>query len=131
MEFRSDAAESSDISTLFFVMPVMETIRFAPPGGNPAIIVAGRVQKGQLNVGETVELISPTGEKHTATVGALVVPNDGRVDQIRVGDNAQCLLHGIDETDIERDQVLVNVRPRVSGKIKKIGEDIAITYEFT
>ncbi len=129
MEPVREDVNHSGIPKPFFVMPVAQVYLFTPPGSEPAVIVCGYVQKGELNEGDSIKLVSPSGKVYTVVAQTLVVMPDGRVEQIRAGDSAQCLLRGIDISDIEPGQVLMEVPPRTNVKVRRVGDDTMITYE--
>lgn len=111
-------------------MPAAQVYLFTLPGSEPAVIVCGYVQKGQLNAGDSIKLVSPSGKVYTVVAQTLVVMPDGRVEQIRAGDSAQYLLRGIDISDIEPGQVLMEVPSRTNVKVRRGGDDTIIICEF-
>ena len=65
----------------------------------------GRVERGQLKAGETVDIVGLQEEKKSTVVTSMEMFRK-TLDFIEAGDNAGCLLRGIAKTDIERGQVL-------------------------
>jgi len=68
-------------------------------------VATGRVERGQLKAGETVEIVGLTDEKRTTVVTSMEMFHK-TLDYVEAGDNAGCLLRGVAKTDIERGQVL-------------------------
>ena len=87
--------------TLPFLMPVEDVFTITGRG----TVATGRVERGVLKAGETVEIVGLTDEKRTTVVTSMEMFRK-TLDFIEAGDNAGCLLRGINKTDIERGQVL-------------------------
>ncbi len=87
--------------TLPFLMPVEDVFTITGRG----TVATGRVERGVLKAGETVEIVGLTEEKRTTVVTSMEMFRK-TLDFIEAGDNAGCLLRGINKTDIERGQVL-------------------------
>jgi elongation factor Tu len=67
-------------------------------------VATGRIERGVVNVGETIEII---GLKDTATTTVTGVEMFRKLlDKGMAGDNVGCLLRGMKREDIERGQVL-------------------------
>jgi elongation factor Tu len=67
-------------------------------------VVTGRIERGIVNVGESIEII---GLKDTATTTVTGVEMFNKtLPQGEAGDNVGCLLRGVEREDIERGQVL-------------------------
>ena len=83
-----------------FLMPVEDIFSITGRG----TVVTGRVERGIVNVGETVEIVglAPT----TSTVATGVEMFRKLLDEGRAGDNVGVLLRGIERDDVERGQVL-------------------------
>ena len=83
-----------------FLMPVEDIFSITGRG----TVVTGRVERGIVNVGETVEIVglAPT----TSTVATGVEMFRKLLDEGRAGDNVGVLLRGIEREDVERGQVL-------------------------
>jgi len=84
-----------------FLMPVEDVFTISGRG----TVATGRVERGQLKAGETVEIVGLTDEKKTTVVTSMEMFRK-TLDFVEAGDNAGCLLRGIAKTDIERGQVL-------------------------
>ncbi len=84
-----------------FLMPVEDVFTISGRG----TVATGRVERGQLKAGETVEIVGLTDEKRTTVVTSMEMFHK-TLDYVEAGDNAGCLLRGIAKTDIERGQVL-------------------------
>ncbi|MCE2394175.1 elongation factor Tu [Candidatus Poribacteria bacterium] len=83
-----------------FLMPVEDIFSITGRG----TVVTGRVERGIVNVGDTVEIVglAPT----TDTVATGVEMFRKLLDEGRAGDNVGVLLRGIEREDVERGQVL-------------------------
>lgn len=68
-------------------------------------VVTGRVERGRVKVGETVEIIGLAEEKKSTVVTGLEMFRK-LLDEVMAGDNVGALLRGIDKKDVERGQVL-------------------------
>ena len=84
-----------------FLMPVEDVFTISGRG----TVATGRVERGQLKAGETVEIVGLTDEKRTTVVTSMEMFHK-TLDYVKAGDNAGCLLRGVAKTDIERGQVL-------------------------
>jgi len=67
-------------------------------------VVTGRIERGVVNVGESIEIIG-LKETHTTTVTGVEMFNK-TLSTGEAGDNVGCLLRGVEREDIERGQVL-------------------------
>ena len=67
-------------------------------------VATGRVERGSLKVGETVEIVGLRPTRSTVCTSAEQFRKT--CDFIQAGDNAGLLLRGINRTDIERGQVI-------------------------
>ena len=84
-----------------FLMPVEDVFTISGRG----TVATGRVERGVLKAGETVDIVGLTEEKKSTVVTSMEMFRK-TLDFIEAGDNAGCLLRGIAKTDIERGQVL-------------------------
>jgi len=83
-----------------FLMPVEDVFTITGRG----TVATGRVERGQLKAGESLEII---GLKDTATTVATSMEMFRKtLDYVEAGDNAGILLRGVDRKSIERGQVL-------------------------
>ena len=87
--------------SLPFLMPVEDVFTISGRG----TVATGRVERGQLKAGETVEIVGLTDEKRTTVVTSMEMFHK-TLDYVEAGDNAGCLLRGVAKTEIERGQVL-------------------------
>jgi elongation factor Tu len=67
-------------------------------------VATGRIERGSVSVGETVELIGLKDTKTTTVTGIEMFQKT--LDQGMAGDNVGILIRGIQKTDIERGMVL-------------------------
>ena len=82
------------------LMPVEDVFTITGRG----TVATGRVERGQVKVGDTVELVG-LGESRTTVVTGVEMFHKS-LDAAIAGDNAGLLLRGIQRTEIERGQVL-------------------------
>ena len=84
-----------------FLMPIEDVMSISGRG----TVVTGRVERGQIKLGEEVEIIGLTTERRKTVVTGLEMFRKS-LDSAEAGDNAGALLRGIDRKDVERGQVL-------------------------
>ena len=84
-----------------FLMPIEDTMTITGRG----TVVTGRVERGQIKVGDEVEIIGLSTERKKTVVTGLEMFRKS-LDMAEAGDNAGALLRGIDRKDVERGQVL-------------------------
>ena len=84
-----------------FLMPIEDVMTITGRG----TVVTGRVERGQVKVGEEVEIIGLTTERKKTVITGLEMFRKS-LDSAEAGDNAGALLRGIDRKDVERGQVL-------------------------
>jgi len=82
-------------------MPVEDVFTITGRG----TVATGRVERGQLKLGETVEIVGLTEEKRAVVVTGIEMFHK-ELDYAEAGDNAGILLRGVQRKDIERGQVL-------------------------
>jgi len=92
-----------------FLMPIEDVFGIKGRG----TVVTGRIERGQVKVSDTVEIVGMTNEEPRKTVVTGVEMFQKILDSGIAGDNVGCLLRGIERTDIERGQVLA-----IPGSIK-------------
>jgi len=85
-----------------FLMPIEDVFSITGRG----TVVTGRVERGILKVGDTIEIIGMQEEKQTTTVTGIEMFRK-LLDQAQAGDNAGILLRGTKKDDVERGMVLV------------------------
>ena len=84
-----------------FLMPVEDVFTITGRG----TVATGRVERGQLKAGETVEIVGLTEEKKSTVVTSMEMFRK-TLDYVEAGDNVGCLLRGVNKEEIERGQVL-------------------------
>ena len=83
-----------------FLMPIEDVFSIAGRG----TVVTGRIERGVIKVSNEVEIVGIRDTKKTVVTGIEMFRKE--LDQGEAGDNAGCLLRGVDKTDVERGQVL-------------------------
>lgn len=68
-------------------------------------VATGRIERGMVKVGDTVEIVGLRSEKKTTVVTGVEMFNK-TLDSGMAGDNVGALLRGVEKDDIERGQVL-------------------------
>ena len=84
-----------------FLMPVEDVFTITGRG----TVATGRVERGQVNVGDTVEVVGLKEKAEQYVVTGLEMFRKV-LDSAVAGDNVGALLRGVDRKDIERGQVL-------------------------
>ncbi len=84
-----------------FLMPVEDVFGIKGRG----TVVTGRIERGRVKVGETVEIVG-MAEKPTNTVVTGVEMFKKLLDEGVAGDNVGCLIRGVEREDVQRGQVL-------------------------
>ncbi len=84
-----------------FLMPVEDVFTITGRG----TVASGRIDRGQVTVGDEVEIVGLKDEVAKTTVTGLEMFRK-TLDQGQAGDNVGALLRGIDRDSIERGQVL-------------------------
>jgi elongation factor Tu len=85
-----------------FLMPVEDVFGIKGRG----TVVTGRVERGKVKVGETIEIVGMEEGAPTKTVVTGVEMFQKTLDEGIAGDNVGCLLRGVERGDVERGQVL-------------------------
>jgi elongation factor Tu len=85
-----------------FLMPIEDVFGIKGRG----TVVTGRIERGKVKVGETIEIIGMTEEAPRKTVVTGVEMFQKTLDEGQAGDNVGALVRGIERTDVERGQVL-------------------------
>ena len=83
-----------------FLMPVEDVFTITGRG----TVATGRVERGTIKVGDTVEIVGMGSNKSTVVTGVEMFRK--LLDQAEAGDNVGLLLRGVDRKEIERGQVL-------------------------
>jgi len=84
-----------------FLMPVEDVFSITGRG----TVATGRVERGTLKVGESVDIVGLVEESRTVVVTGIEMFRK-ILDQAEAGDNIGALLRGVQRTEIERGQVL-------------------------
>ena len=84
-----------------FLMPIEDVFGIKGRG----TVVTGRVERGQLNVGQEVEIIRSGDVRRTVATGLEMFHK--LLDTTEAGDAVGVLLRGVDRDEVERGQVLV------------------------
>ncbi|TMR07192.1 elongation factor Tu [Actinomadura soli] len=85
-----------------FLMPIEDVFSITGRG----TVVTGRVERGVVNVNETVDIIGIKNEKTTTTVTGVEMFRK-LLDQGQAGDNVGLLLRGVKREDVERGQCVI------------------------
>jgi len=89
-------------------------------------VATGRVERGRVKVGDTVEIVGIKPTRETVVTGVEMFRK--LLDDAQAGDNIGALLRGVDKKDIERGQVLS--KPKSITPHKKFnGEVYVLTKE--
>ncbi len=106
-----------------FLMPVEDVFTITGRG----TVATGRVERGQLNMGEEIEIVGLKDEiDKTVCTGIEMFRK--LLDYAEAGDNIGCLLRGVQRSDIERGQVLakpgsINPHTKFSGQVYVLSKD--------
>ncbi|HEY6332783.1 MAG TPA: elongation factor Tu, partial [Blastocatellia bacterium] len=83
-----------------FLMPVEDVFSISGRG----TVVTGRIERGQVKVGEEVEIVGIKDTRKTVVTGVEMFKK--QLDSGMAGDNAGLLLRGVDRKEVERGQVV-------------------------
>ena len=106
-----------------FLMPVEDVFTITGRG----TVATGRVERGEVKVGDTVEIVGLKEKAESYVVTGLEMFRK-TLDSAQAGDNVGALLRGVDRKDIERGQVLAkpgSIHPHTKFK----GEVYVLTKE--
>jgi elongation factor Tu len=103
-----------------FMMPIEDVFSIEGRG----TVVTGRIERGEVKVGEEVELVGLKDTMKTVVTGIEMFNKE--LDKGQAGDNAGVLLRSIKKEDVERGQVLAKV-----GSINPHSEFEAEVYILT
>jgi len=106
-----------------FLMPVEDVFTITGRG----TVATGRVERGQLKMGEEIEIIGLTDERRKTVVTGIEMFRK-LLDYAEAGDNIGALLRGVQRTDIERGQVLckpgsINPHTKFHGQVYVLSKD--------
>jgi len=105
-----------------FLMPIEDVFTISGRG----TVVTGRVERGIVKVGETVEIVGIKPTKSTVVTGVEMF--NKLLDEGQAGDNIGTLLRGIEKKDVERGQVLakpgsITPHTKFKGRIYCLSKD--------
>ena len=103
------------------LMPVEDVFTISGRG----TVATGRVERGQLKLGEEVEIIGLTDERRKTVVTGIEMFHK-LLDYAEAGDNVGTLLRGVAKTEIERGQVLCK-----PGSIHPLTKFVGQVYVLT
>ncbi len=111
------------MADLPFLMPVEDVFTITGRG----TVATGRVERGQLRVGDELEIVGLTEEKKK-TVCTGVEMFHKLLDYAEAGDNIGALLRGVDRKGIERGQVLckpgsIHPHTKFKGQVYVLSKD--------
>jgi elongation factor Tu len=84
-----------------FLMPIEDVFGIKGRG----TVVTGRVERGKVKVGESIEILGIHEASRTVVVTGVEMFQK-TLDEGVAGDNVGCLLRGVERTEVERGQVL-------------------------
>jgi elongation factor Tu len=93
-----------------FLMPIEDVFGIKGRG----TVVTGRIERGVVRVGDTVQIVGMTEEAPRSVVVTGVEMFQKTLDEGQAGDNVGCLLRGVERTEVQRGQVLAkpgSIRP--------------------
>jgi elongation factor Tu len=105
-----------------FLMPIEDVFSIKGRG----TVVTGRIERGQVKMGDTIEIIGFGNNKTSVVTG--IEQFNKTMDVGIAGDNAGVLLRGIEKDDVERGQVLAHQKSITPHK-KFQGEVYVLTKE--
>jgi len=85
-----------------FLMPIEDVFGIKGRG----TVVTGRIERGKVKMGDTIEIVGMTDEEPKKTVVTGVEMFQKTLDEGIAGDNVGCLIRGIERHQVERGQVL-------------------------
>jgi len=105
-----------------FLMPIEDVFTISGRG----TVVTGRVERGIVKVGETVEIVGIKPTKSTVVTGVEMF--NKLLDEGQAGDNIGTLLRGVEKKDVERGQVLakpgsITPHTKFKGRIYCLSKD--------
>ncbi|MTT32770.1 elongation factor Tu [Terrilactibacillus sp. BCM23-1] len=102
-----------------FMMPVEDVFSITGRG----TVATGRVERGQVKVGDEVEILGLTEAPKKTTVTGVEMFRK-LLDFAEAGDNIGALLRGVDRSEVERGQVLV--KPGTVNAHKKFSAEVYV-----
>ena len=106
-----------------FLMPVEDVMTISGRG----TVATGRVERGTLKVGETVEIVGLTEDKRQVVVTGIEMFHKS-LPQTESGDNTALLLRGVQRNEIQRGQVIaapgsVNPHTEFEGQVYVLSKE--------
>ncbi len=83
-----------------FLMPIEDVFSISGRG----TVVTGRIERGVINVGDSIEIVGIKDTKKTVVTGVEMFRK--LLDQGQAGDNVGALIRGVGREDVERGQIL-------------------------
>ena len=84
-----------------YLMPIEDVFGIKGRG----TVVTGRIERGKVKVGDTIEILGMKDETRQVVVTGVAMFQK-TLDEGEAGDNVGCLLRGVERTEVERGQVL-------------------------
>jgi len=111
------------LTDLPFLMAVEDTMTITGRG----TVATGRVERGQVKVGEEIEIVGLTDEKRKSVVTGLEMFRKS-LDYAEAGDNVGALLRGVQRNEIERGQVIskpgsIHPHTKFRGQVYVLSKD--------
>jgi elongation factor Tu len=105
-----------------FLMPIEDVFSISGRG----TVVTGRIERGVLNVGDSIEIVGLKPTKTTTCTGVEMFRK--LLDRGEAGDNVGALLRGIDREGVERGQILckpksVNPHTKFEAEVYILSKD--------
>ncbi len=107
-----------------FLMPIEDVFSIKGRG----TVGTGRIERGQVKVGDTVEILGMHAKADMKTVVTGVEMFNKTLDSGIAGDNVGLLLRGVEKNDLERGQVLAKPGS-ITPHTKFLGEVYVLTKE--
>ncbi len=106
-----------------FLMPIEDVMTISGRG----TVVTGRVERGQLNAGDEVEIIGLTEERAKTVVTSMEMFRK-TLTYCEAGDNVGALLRGVGREEVERGQVLckpgsINPHTKFHGQVYVLSKE--------
>ncbi len=106
-----------------FLMPIEDIFSITGRG----TVATGRVERGQLNINEEVEIVGLTDERRKVVVTGIEMFRK-LLDFAEAGDNIGALLRGVQRNEIQRGQVLakpgtINPHTKFKGEVYVLTKD--------
>jgi len=84
-----------------FLMPIEDVFSIKGRG----TVVTGRIERGQVKVGDDIEIVGLMEENRRTVITGVEMFNK-TLNEGQAGDNAGCLLRGVEKEDVQRGQVI-------------------------